>query len=349
MDPSAVRRGVHLGRHDRGLLATWPILCQVQRVLWGSRSLAVAAMCGGLLAILIVPILVAVHALLSNVDRVPALVAWLKDAELPLAPGWVAAVPLVGEPAASTWNGIVAAGADGLVEQVTPYLRLVVSWLAHQAGGFALLLLQLVFVVLLSAVLYAGGEAWARWIRRFGMRLADAQGDRMVVLAGQAIRGVARRRRHRTRPVAARRPRPRRRGRSVRGDPHGDHVRARHRADRTDHRAARRHGVGLLPRRRRVGGGDARLVAVRRADGQRAAADPVRQGADLPMLLIVGGVIGGLVAFGIIGIFVGPVVLAVVYTLLDDWVASGPDVPDATTDAAATRTLPPPRGGGAAR
>lgn len=75
----------------------------------------------------------------------------------------------------------------------------------------------------------------------------------------------------------------------------------------------------------------------------------IRQGADLPMLLIVGGVIGGLVAFGVIGIFVGPVVLAVVYTLLDDWVASAPDVPEATTEAAATRTLPPPRGGGAVR
>ena len=29
--------------------------------------------------------------------------------------------------------------------------------------------------------------------------------------------------------------------------------------------------------------------------------------------------IGGLVAFGLVGIFVGPVVLAVSYTLLQDW------------------------------
>ena len=39
------------------------------------------------------------------------------------------------------------------------------------------------------------------------------------------------------------------------------------------------------------------------------------------MLLIFAGVIGGLVAFGIIGLFVGPVVLAVSYTLLKDRVA----------------------------
>jgi predicted PurR-regulated permease PerM len=48
----------------------------------------------------------------------------------------------------------------------------------------------------------------------------------------------------------------------------------------------------------------------------------IRRGADLPLLLIFAGVIGGLVAFGVVGIFVGPVVLAVAYTLLDDWVAT---------------------------
>jgi predicted PurR-regulated permease PerM len=36
------------------------------------------------------------------------------------------------------------------------------------------------------------------------------------------------------------------------------------------------------------------------------------------------GVIGGLIAFGIVGIFVGPVVLAVAYTLLDNWVSAEP-------------------------
>ena len=50
----------------------------------------------------------------------------------------------------------------------------------------------------------------------------------------------------------------------------------------------------------------------------------IRQGADLPLLLIVGGVLGGLVSFGIVGIFVGPVILAVAFTLLDDWVGREP-------------------------
>jgi predicted PurR-regulated permease PerM len=46
----------------------------------------------------------------------------------------------------------------------------------------------------------------------------------------------------------------------------------------------------------------------------------IKKGADLPLLLIFTGVVGGLIAFGLIGIFVGPVVLAVAHTLLSAWV-----------------------------
>jgi predicted PurR-regulated permease PerM len=47
----------------------------------------------------------------------------------------------------------------------------------------------------------------------------------------------------------------------------------------------------------------------------------IRRGASLPLLLIFAGVVGGLIAFGIIGLFIGPVVLTVAYTLLATWVA----------------------------
>jgi len=51
----------------------------------------------------------------------------------------------------------------------------------------------------------------------------------------------------------------------------------------------------------------------------------IRKGADLPLLLIFAGVIGGLFAFGLLGLFVGPVILAIAYTLLDSWVTEAPD------------------------
>jgi predicted PurR-regulated permease PerM len=50
----------------------------------------------------------------------------------------------------------------------------------------------------------------------------------------------------------------------------------------------------------------------------------IRMGADLPLLLILSGVIGGLIAFGMIGLFIGPVVLAVSWRLFSAWVNEAP-------------------------
>jgi predicted PurR-regulated permease PerM len=53
----------------------------------------------------------------------------------------------------------------------------------------------------------------------------------------------------------------------------------------------------------------------------------IRRGADLPLLLIMAGVIGGLLGFGAVGLFVGPVVLAVMYTLVSAWVDEERETP----------------------
>jgi predicted PurR-regulated permease PerM len=58
----------------------------------------------------------------------------------------------------------------------------------------------------------------------------------------------------------------------------------------------------------------------------------IRRGVALPMLLIIAGVIGGLIGFGVIGLFVGPVILAATYTLLGAWM--GESLPIVGEDAA---------------
>ena len=65
----------------------------------------------------------------------------------------------------------------------------------------------------------------------------------------------------------------------------------------------------------------------------------IKRGADLPLLLIFAGVIGGLFAFGLLGLFVGPVLLAVAYTLLDAWVQE--EISEDDVPAAAATTSPP--------
>ncbi|WP_245615398.1 AI-2E family transporter [Muricoccus aerilatus] len=45
----------------------------------------------------------------------------------------------------------------------------------------------------------------------------------------------------------------------------------------------------------------------------------ISRGADLPLLLTLLGALGGAFAFGILGLFLGPVLLAVAYTIIRDW------------------------------
>jgi predicted PurR-regulated permease PerM len=66
----------------------------------------------------------------------------------------------------------------------------------------------------------------------------------------------------------------------------------------------------------------------------------IRRGADLPLLLILAGVIGGLIAFGLVGIFVGPVLLAVAYKLLGDWIAEVDMPPRPGADAGSPPAAP---------
>jgi len=51
----------------------------------------------------------------------------------------------------------------------------------------------------------------------------------------------------------------------------------------------------------------------------------IRRGADLPLLLIFAGVIGGLLAYGVVGIFIGLVVLGVCFKLLEAWINEEPE------------------------
>jgi predicted PurR-regulated permease PerM len=50
----------------------------------------------------------------------------------------------------------------------------------------------------------------------------------------------------------------------------------------------------------------------------------IKRGANLPLLLVFAGVVGGLIAFGMVGIFIGPVVLAVAFNLMEAWIEQGP-------------------------
>ena len=48
----------------------------------------------------------------------------------------------------------------------------------------------------------------------------------------------------------------------------------------------------------------------------------ISHGSDLPFILVLLGVFGGVVAFGFIGVFLGPVLLALGFAMIKEWAGS---------------------------
>jgi predicted PurR-regulated permease PerM len=57
----------------------------------------------------------------------------------------------------------------------------------------------------------------------------------------------------------------------------------------------------------------------------------ISRGSSLPFLLVLLGVLGGVIAFGFIGIFIGPTLLAVGYSLMREWTGVEPAVVSANS------------------
>jgi predicted PurR-regulated permease PerM len=308
------------------VIATWPNFLKLQTRLWGKRWLAVLVTTVLLLLLLIVPVCFAV---LTILDRSDELVGWFKSlstVRIPPPPSWLERIPMAGSSAAERWRHMAAVSPEELSKQLSPYASKLVAWFVGQAGNFTSLVLHFLLSVAIAAVLYANGETTANGIRRFARRLARQTGDEVAVLSAKAVRGVAL----------------------------GIVVTALVQSSLA--------GIGLFLAGVPAAGlltslalllciaqiGPV-LVMVPAAiwlfhSGHNLTGSlftiwsvlvcgldnflrPVliRKGVELPMLLIITGVIGGLVGFGIIGLFVGPVILAVTFTLLRGWVSRGED------------------------
>jgi predicted PurR-regulated permease PerM len=306
------------------VVATWPTLRVVQARLWGKRSLAVAVMTLVLLASLALPLTMAVIAVVERTDEGVAWARSLMTRPLPPLPAWVSGLPLVGTKIDAEWSRIASAPSAELAARVTPHIREVTGWLIAQAGGVGTLLLQFLLTVAVSAILYAKGEAVGGSVLAFANRLAGTHGVQAVLLSAGAIRAVA----LGIVVTAVVQALIGGIGLAVTGVPHSVLLTC----------IMLMLGVAQIgPAPVLVGAviwlyvndqtfwGSVMVVWALVTMSLDNVLRPllIKKGADLPLLLIIAGVIGGLLAFGLVGLFIGPVVLAVAYTLLTAWVSAG--------------------------
>lgn len=319
------------------VVASWPFMLWLQAWLWNRRSLAVLVLTVLLLLGLVVPLWFAVAAVVDHAEEIAGWAKSLATMTLPPPPPAVSTIPLVGDKIAKAWTQWIGVGAAELLTRFAPYMAVAVKWFAAQAGSIGVTTIQFLLTVIIAAILYARGETVVHGVMLFGRRLAGPRGENSVRLAGQAIRGVA----LGVVVTAVAQAVFAGIGLAVTGVPF----------------AAILTVAMLILAIAQIGPfpvlvaaifwmywksgpfwGTVLLIWSIPAVTLDNLLRPIliKRGADLPLLLIFTGVIGGLTAFGLVGIFVGPVVLAVSYTLLQDWVSAEPSEPHPSSGAAGT-------------
>lgn len=323
------------------VVATWPLFRSLEQRLGGRRLPAVLLMSLGMLLVLVLPLWLAIDTLAGHADQLAAAGKSLAAEGLPQPPAWVAGVPLVGEKIAGLWRQLAAAGASGLLASVTPYAAEAGKWVLAQVGGLGGMLIQFFLIVTIAAILFFGGEAGAGLALRVGRRLAGRRGEASIILAGQAIRGVA----LGVGVTALVQTVLGGLGLAVAGVPFAALLSALMLMlciAQIGPLLVLLPAVGWMYWQGEAGWASALLVwsvVVGSLDNFLRPA-LIKRGADLPLLLIFAGVIGGMLGFGLIGIFVGPVVLAVTYTLMQAWIEDGLGQDEPAPEAAIEPAVP---------
>jgi predicted PurR-regulated permease PerM len=307
------------------VVAAWPLMQQIEAWLWGRRALAVTVMTLALLLVFAVPFSLAVGTLVAHLDEIVDWAQSLKTLTLPAPPGWVESLPFVGNRTARAWRDFASSGPEELARSAAPYARVAGSWLLGQLGSLGAMTGQFLLTVLIAAVLFARGDVAVMDLCRFGRRLAGARGEQAVTLAGQAIRGVA----LGIVLVAFGQSVLAGIGLAVAGVPFAVLLTALMFLCGLIQ-------VGVVPVllcavawlywQGSSGWGTALLIWTVFVGTIDNVIRPllIQKGAQMPLLLVVAGVIGGLVSFGLVGIFVGPVVLGVSFMLLQAWLWEEP-------------------------
>jgi len=304
------------------VVPTWPVLLKLQGWMKGRRWLAVTTMTLLLSAVFLVPLSIGIGTLISSFDEIASRAMSLSTLSLPSPPEWLVHVPVVGARASSKWQELAALSREELSAQLSPYLGKTIRWVAEQMGELGLLFVQVLLTVIVAAVFYARGEAGAAMVLQFGSRLAGDRGEQAVRLAGQAIRGVA----LGVVVTALVHAVLGGIGLAVVGVPFAILLTAVMFISSIIQ-------VGVVPVLLCALGwlywaghataGTVLLVWTIIIAPVDNILRPIliKQGVDLPLLLIIVGVLGGMMAFGVVGIFVGPVLLAISYTLFTAWIA----------------------------
>ncbi len=312
--------------------SSWGLYRKLTAMVGGRRKLAALLIVFIILIVVLGPFVYAGFAFGAHVHEIVALVQRLFEDGLPDLPDWVGRIPLAGPNIEAFWAHLTSGNAE-LIAQLRTLAAPAGKWILAAAiavtHGLGLLALSIV----LAFFFYTGGEGAAAWLNAGMRRIAGERADYLLALAGNTVRGVV----YGILGTAlvqgvlagfgcwiAGVPAPALLGLAtffLSVVPGGPVIVWLPAAIWLYHGGATGWAIFLV-----VWG----VVAVGMSDN---VIKPILIGksSDMPLILVMLGILGGAFAFGFLGVFIGPTLLAVAYTVLHDW----------TIGSSAAQTLKP--------
>jgi predicted PurR-regulated permease PerM len=299
--------------------SSWPLYQRLLNLLRGRRTWAALVMALGMILIILLPFLVVGVSLADNVKDLTAAARKYVEAGPPAPPAWLEKIPAVGGKASDYWRSLATDNAK-LVGAAKRLLELVSHSLLIASLAITRGLLELALSIFIAFFFFRDGVAIAARLTKGVERIGGERGTHLLEVAGKTVRGVV----YGILGTALIQALMAGIGFAIAGVPGAALL-----ALLTFFLSVVPMGPPLvwipaalwLFNQGSTGWGIFMIVwgvAVSSIDN---VVKPwlISQGSDMPFILIFFGVLGGALAFGFIGVFIGPTLLAVGYRLVEGW------------------------------
>jgi predicted PurR-regulated permease PerM len=168
---------------------TWPIFLRLDAALGGRRSLAALIATLALAAIIAAPVVILAETLANNISALTSAAQRLAHEGPPKLPGWVAEIPLVGNQFAHHWEEL-SESSSARIAALMKWLPTVTDFVLGGGRAVGSGIFQIVLSLLITFFFYRDGEAAADRLRATIDRVASGNGEQLLEVAGATVRSV---------------------------------------------------------------------------------------------------------------------------------------------------------------
>ncbi|MGK7945928.1 MAG: AI-2E family transporter [Microcystaceae cyanobacterium] len=174
------------------ILATsiYPVMEWLKVRLGGRTKLAVTLLVLVGIAIIIGPITYLATILVDNIQELVKQLS-ADSITVPPPPPNLKTWPVIGQPLNEIWQS-ASGNLEEVLERFSPQIKEIITKLLAIAANTSLIVLQFLFSIIIAAVLLLNTKAINRGLTRFFTKLVPTQGEVFLELSAATIRGVSR-------------------------------------------------------------------------------------------------------------------------------------------------------------